>query len=1036
MKKKITIFLLSSACLLASGFAIQNHVVKVDAIEAEFSLTSAISEKYARGSFFEAPEAYYSAEGMTYTAKSQLIYPNGGKGSYDGTKIMLSECGEYSLIYQVDVGGKSYVDSYTFQVENNMASLFEYGDGITVENNVELPAYLGVMGESAGSSYADSGEFWASTDKGVKITINEEAENKELNYAGIIDLSKIGFSNNSFGYTSLYQNQPSFIEFMFTPRNAGRVEAERFEIILTDIYDESNFLTIEFTPNRYGTNSTNVKVSAKNMYSPIGTYAKDIGWAADGVGTYVCSSMYGKSEGHNTNSISLFYDYADNEMNIYPITTAIWPLMYHFNDELSVGYGNAWEGFTTGEVFMTFRAVNFKEPEFSFTVLNVAGQTVASDYTEKQDVQLRINDEDFDPTYDYVVAGKNRYFEVFDAVAYASNYGTFPVHTQAYYGTDKKESVPIRNGKFAVEKTGIYTLQYSVYSPYGNKSQEMYITAKSQLDATDALDYKINDSIMTTGKVGERIYIYDGEIVGGIGKAQATYALSKNGKEVQIDYDTQTPSFVLNEIGEYMLTFFVQDAFGNVLEKTKTITCVTDEHPRLLLPTLPKAFIKGHTYSVPQAQSLYFVDGTNGNIEVSTYINGTLCNDKTFVATEDFTLQYKAAVGDTITESEVISCMVQEEKTDTNYVTSYFYNPDASFATEIAKTGIYLKADGTKETGTYHFLNYIHEEYIALSFSFDEEQSKFAGIDFTLIDAKNANRKLIVSYDREIKSNRTYIVLSVNGQKQKNFSGSLGEFVIDALDFAYDSMTKTLLDSNDNHLANISHYQNGDLFDGFADGVYLDISMRAITGESRVLIKRIATQNYTESIKKDTAGPKLILETGMANFMYIRLGESLVCPAAIAYDTFNSVDSVSISIEAPNGETVYSGEIDKAYTFTAAMIGNYVVKYQAKDTSANKNTTTKTIYVNVIKDDVPEIVLGDYSNKTKINNEYTLANATVLSENETILFVYVLSDKGMKYSVKGNKFTFKEVGTYTVCYYVIDEFNNYNLVSYKVEVTK
>ena len=94
----------------------------------------------------------------------------------------------------------------------------------------------------------------------------------------------------------------------------------------------------------------------------------------------------------------------------------------------------------------------------------------------------------------------------------------------------------------------------------------------------------------------------------------------------------------------------------------------------------------------------------------------------------------------------------------------------------------------------------------------------------------------------------------------------------------------------------------------------------------------------------------------------------------------------------------------------------------------------------VVHDNKPTVTLNGSLPKTaKVNESIAVPEATVNYFEQGLnnhYYVYVISPTYDIEIVKDNSFTAKEQGEYTVRYFVLDTYGNYEIVDYKIQVTK
>lgn len=1018
-KRKIILPLLLgvSLCVSGIGFALIKNV-SADTKNVSFAVDGIIAQSYERGAYFSIPEAYCVLDGTEYSAFSKLTYPNGSTNS--GANAHLVELGEYTLEYSYEKDGNKYTDTYTFSVENGMTSLFSYGNNVTAELK-PLPDYFDKTDGTIHNAQMQEGFYYASIDEGAQFTVGEKSGTTEIRYDEIIDLNELAFSE------STKDESAAFLELMFTPEDNGELETKTFTVVLTDAYDAENYLKITLSNTSTQPYITWAKAAPNNLYDGM---SLALNLEDYGTGFAIFGSMYGQYKDYNASSLSFYWDNTNNALWGSPTGLGLKPyiIMNNFDNPAVVGYGNEWNGFTTGEVYLSFVIEDILTDTMSFSVLNINGKNAETDYQTTGEIDLKVFTGDYNAAYDYVVCGEDCYFNLFDAVAHVPGYGSLDVYKQVYYGADKNEPLAIENGRFKVNKAGVYTMVYTVDCGFGYATKEITLTAKTEYDRFNRLSYEFNENILTSGRYCDTVFLYEGESSGGYGNKTVAYSVAYGNETVALNENTQTPSFVLEKVGTYTVTVSVTDEIGYTYTTTKEITCIADEMPIITLTDLPTVYLRNHTYTLPIPQATYLTASGVRNADMTLLIDGTDYTGKPYIATKDFTITYKAECEGKVT-TETVDCRVIDEKEGELFMTSFFHSETASFTA--SNNGVEFMTDGSGSEIT--FLNAIPVELLTFSFDTVEKCASFEGLEFSIFDTANPNEYVTLTFRENKIGGREVLVLEVNGESLVNLSSSFEA----KKSFSVEIIDDELYESGV-LLGEIGYYLDGRVFEGFSSGyVYLQASFINESGESKIAFKSLAGQIYSSLIKADTAGPQIVFENQLAGFANRTKGETFVAPAAFAYDTLNSANAdLKVKITAPSGALIYEGDISQSYSFVLSERGTYSIVYETTDTSAKNNRTRRTFYVNAILMEAPQITLSTPTTTAKVGKKYTFATANVSSALETKTTIYIVDSNYKKIYVNGLDYTFTKAGKYTVYYYVVDEYYNVAQVSYTVEVSK
>ena len=488
---------------------------------------------------------------------SSLVYPDKRVSEYDVCELDLS--GKYVLKFQKTVDGKDYAESVDFNVTDNYASMFSYGDNVYLEEETDVPSYLD-------QSYSGSR-------KGLKFTFTENKAT--LNYNGVIDLREINFKANPDYYSRTESTGPTynytdkeFIELLVTPKDNTLKEFNKFTITLTDIYDPTNFMRIYATAaDKEYTNAyaTYVTVNAKDMYTPIGY--ENTSYASSG--TMMYTSFYGQSGLNTPYSFKFFMDAETDAFWGCPITEVCYEryIMHEFDNAEVVGLGNEWYGFKTGEVYLSITVDELLGDECSMMIMSVGGKSLSSDYTTSENL-IQVNFGEFEEdALPYAVKGKE--YPVFDAIAYNTLGGVQNnVKKIVYYG-EQRDIVPVINGKFRTEKVGDYFIEYSLDNVYGRTTKTVKVTAINAYEEADVLDYLINEDIVSTARIGQNVQLFDGTVIGGLGQKTVDVKVKVGDTTVELQNVAGINKFKVTQKGTYKVIFTITDILGSTVIREK-----------------------------------------------------------------------------------------------------------------------------------------------------------------------------------------------------------------------------------------------------------------------------------------------------------------------------------------------------------------------------------------------------------------------------------------------------------------------------------
>lgn len=1016
----VALFLL----LLASAGIVK--VVSLAADGGNIKLSADIAEEYARNATFVIPEGELQTNAGNKQLDSKLIFPSGD--IFSGKTAYLSEVGEYQLLYSDENG---YSKNYTFEVVNKMSGLFSYGSGISAKNDASIPEYMP--------------NFDGEIKKGVEFTMEVGGTNY-ITYNKVLDLNKCNFSK-----FAAQDNSTSFVEFLFTPEEQGTKEINCFQVILTDIYDPTNYLTIEMLAGDIQSIYPEVfyaKASPKNLYRPIGLMS---GFETYGAGRSISVPMNGQenTELGKNYSAKLFFDVNNTELwgggVYYRRVEGVNPdgslivgegvdnekIMDAFDNPDVVGLNNVWNGFTTGEVYLSFRVKDYALSKASFTVLSIGGKTFADNYVEIGEINYIPKTNQFDLNTDYLVAGEGYSYKPFDMIVTSENYGILDdVSVAVYYGEDKARLLPIQDGRFAVKNAGKYILEYTAKSPLGKHVHEIVLTAKSAYEAKDILTYAKSDKIVKTAKYGETVYLFDGVGAGGIGATKVSYEVICNDKAVSIDYSSKTPKFKIDEMSDYKVKITYSDEIGGKVVVEHIINTSYDSIPRFEIPVLPDVYVSGSTYFFQTPEAYYWGENGNELVNMEVLVNNVDVSNG-YKVTGDFTLTYKASLQNNknIVNEQSISCKAITVTEGENYFTSYFTQNGATLISE--EEGLSFKTDSNENK--LKFNRVIKDDLLSTTLFVDGSMSNFEGVEIILTDARNSNQKYVCSFRNMFVAGKTYVGFFDGSQFVTFVDTAFDGTSANPFGIIYDKKNFTLSGYLNDSYGKMRYYTNGEKFEGFESGyVFVEYRIFGVNADSEVLIKGISNQVFKSTITTDKIQPQVIYSESLSTSSIGVFGKVFTAPSAISFDVLSDVTACSLKVYKPGSTNpLYDGEAI-GYEFKLDTMGNYRLVYECKD---GKNNSYKfTYYILCVEDVKPTIKLDNIITKTDVNTVYRLASATMTDNVKVTASCKYILDNYRAILVDGDTYTFTRKGIYTIVYYAVDDCNNYAMVSYKVEV--
>ena len=217
-------------------------ITMVKSAKAEIQAPNYYKESYYKGETINLTGKKIAYNGKEYDADVLVIAPD-GKG-YNGESVDLSQVGVYTVEYRFVVNGKVLLTRETLTVSQN---LYEVS---SARSSVQYTTYTDMV-EAQSYTYVN-GSTWEKpaqtlTSEGLLVDL---ASGDEFIYNKIIDLK------DNTQYDKL-------LGLFVIPQNKGTADLYKLDVTFTDVYDESNYVTVSF---KTGEKSSENLISGKHYY--------------------------------------------------------------------------------------------------------------------------------------------------------------------------------------------------------------------------------------------------------------------------------------------------------------------------------------------------------------------------------------------------------------------------------------------------------------------------------------------------------------------------------------------------------------------------------------------------------------------------------------------------------------------------------------------------------------------------------------------------------------------------------------------------
>ena len=900
--------------------------------------------------------------GETKDVQGVIITPSGG--TYQGREITAKEHGQYQIKYEAYFGHHLESKTVTYICQRRGTDYFTVND-------------------SASKSY---GEFRHNTLKysheGVVIDVKNGAEiqfNEVLNMNDFLVPQNID-DGKTFRDASSGKWANSLIDFIVDPTTRGTYDFTALKFKLTDADDPSNFVEITLKASSFSGYDSGALSYAKVGFS--GGFSG--GWEYDWqtlvpgegkfstTGTGLAMSFKGQEHEEILHSGQFLFDYAEKRFYTFPGSLSH-SMTFFMNDLDYPDFykANGWNGFKNDRCYLSITPFNFSNSKGRLLIKSVGKFNFTSD--EMPDNEKPVINVDLD-NYSRSKLPKavlNEYYPIFDS-SVSDNYDDGLKSTASVVYRDvvnnKDINVTVKDNKFLVNKNGNYYINYTAKDRSGNEAEPVSL----RISTTDMVD-----DIQLTLPIAEKdCFVLDpvtfpsvDEITanGGSGNVKVTYeVIDPNDQVVETNNNSFTPSLV----GDYLVIYHGTDYIGHTGDKTFVIHSKDLLKPKFLSSiSVPKAIIKGFTYTLDSVKAVETIDHVIKDVETEILINNEPCDGSFIAVGSEMVIKYCANGYSGINVETYHVPVIDVSNAD--YVidqSKYFYG---DFAAEMNQNDVTLTINSN---GSTMFINKLDSSAFTIDMEYVEGQNNFSNIEIKFIDVKDASKT--VTMDIDVVNEK----LSLPGFKNLSYGISK---TYHQISMSYNDLNKQLFDTLGNNVASLVLFDNNEEFTGFNNGFYVEIGIKGITSSSLLKITKLNNQalGYKEG-SGDEGRPTIRLNDTFVGAQYI--GSQFRYPSYDVYDVLSEIESSEVVITRPVGG-VLRGDNKHPIIFTIESFGRYGVTYQATDSVGNTARINNAAFV---YDDIAPVLT--VSPLAKI--QYKLGEAVKIPG-------YTASDDSGKYSV-------------------------------------
>lgn len=885
MKKRL-LFLVPSLFLLPSCLSNVSYTYK-----AKVMYRDEIVDNVKIGDKIEVEPRTLTYQGESKTVDGQIILPDGT--SQAGKSFTITMPGKYFVKYRAffSLHEESYTlcyhchrtsgDFFLSSEKNNPAGAGEYSHPLNTESI-----------------------------QGAVLTLDSKTT---YTYDGVIDFNSFSFEN-------------SFIDFVVDTSKQATSDIETLTIRLMDIEDSNNYIDITVTDSGpvdddgkgcyilAGSNSQ-FKTGYEGSRLHIGKYGTNVG------------SSFRDLPAKSERPIRLYFNYAEKALYVSPIIYSGVKAIITDLDDKGIYGSTTWDGFNSGKATLSIFANSLISTSARIIVSKIGSMDLSPlDFVDTDAPIIRV-DYAGQSSINVPMASVNKPYRIFDA-SVSDNfdrnliYSTYVTYVDTAH--NKTRDVSIINNTFTPKETGKYIITYTARDHSAltaEKTVEVFATDDSQ-EMTVSLDV---DTI--TKDLYSKIIlpsISEVNINGGSGKPTVVRTLyDSDNNPIEIEGNT----FIPKKIGTYKAYYRVTDYINNVSTCSLTINVTDPGHPIFVGDLhLPRLLIKGHRYTLPNYEAVEVVNNETKYLSSKVYVNDVLLEDNSFVAGDNCYIKY-VAEGTRGSEQYLVEIKVIDVGKPID-LAKYF---DGNFSTSVNRNDVTLTA---VNSGTSHalFASILPYDNPFVKFSLDRSLIRYNELVFKFSESTNANNSL--TFHITFVGNKTYVSIGQDTAKYEFGSFSEGGDEVFAIDFM--SATGALKDVLHKDIVTIKKNDLDEPFNGFNDGVYLDIEMVGVTSQSSIKILNIANQtmgNLGLASYEDFIAPVIIF-----NYKFINEQEynaDAIIPSVQIYDVLSDC-SVSVSVRAPDKTyKIRDADASKFHSFILDQFGSYVVTYRGEDSADN-----------------------------------------------------------------------------------------------------
>ncbi len=947
-----------------------------------------IKEFYEYGETFAVPEK--TIDGASSTT-SLLTYPDGTQSAEK--EVKLNQAGKYTLTYSAIVNNELKSDEYSFKVKYPSVTGF---DNSTV--------YYGT------SPYGDAGDT-----PGLFVALDSR---DTITFSQIIDLN--GSTKETF-----------FAELFPTPSTEGSSDCEQFWITLTDIENSENYLTIRMNLYTEGTKQTMTLAARSNSQTEVIGLEESSGFIHVGNpwGAYPGVEMNGTAHGvwerdGAINTLKLSYEESTKIVwshNKWGMPTKIVDL----DDPTFVGEA-LWNGFDSGKVRMSFYARGYISDKANFVFKNVLGADFTTGGTDDTTAPILTVEQ---PSLAAAIGGE------YTLPKYSVKDNLSPIAKEEVKVVKEGTNILIKDGKFKTDSAGLYSVTYTVYDTFGNKTEETI-----SIEANTAPQVTISEvTLKNSYNRGEKVLLPTVSVSGGRGNNVLNIYATVNGEKELLDGN----KFIPMESGAYTITYEGVGQVGQKAVKEYSVSVINSVTPVFRdEPMVPDYFISAFTYRDPVVYGYDYSSGSEKKIPATLTVtdafgdhiveSGGRFTPYIINNLEEITLTWK--VGDSSISRKAKG--IFSKSSDGILIENYFIG-NAS----VSKGDGYMEFTANSKNDEWTFINTLIADSFSLELTAIPSNSDFDAIEIVLVDAEDER----VSFTATLAQANDYRSIAKIGKREALLStgfhqySTSNNFVLKYSEgLFYIGSAKIPVDRTD----------SGEVFTNFPSET-VKVTVKFVNAEvgAKYRVTNLCGQPLGE-LYSDRIKPlvKVLGNYGGSS----EVGATIIIPKMIAKDVINpsvityvtAKDEKGNFVTADDGTVLNKATTSKEYTFKPTSYGQYQIEYVASDTLSQRENKVPFI-IKIFDAEAPIVsFMTEPVSTIKVGENIVIPNIkatdNITSEENLIISYCIVSATGKVFHLPegSNSMQAMHVGTYQIRVLVYDEAGNIAMLCNDVTVTE